>query len=165
DGEGAAVRRVLEFADGGVGDRDGLGQMADEGPEELLADAGGGPFDHRPQRVQVVGYRGGGRPLPRPGRRRARFLTHRPCGVRFAGHGAPPGPELRREATWVARGETTGPRLKRAAPECVVGIFYPRSGKSGPGRSPGTSVRRWIRAEVGLGDSAPYDRAPIRSPE
>src|SRR5262249_506455 len=62
DGEGAAVGRCLEFADGGVVDADGLGEVADQGPEELLAGADGGPFDHRPEGVQVVGDRGGRRP-------------------------------------------------------------------------------------------------------
>ena len=73
EGEGADVRRGLgEFSNYGVVDIDGLGQMADEGAEELLANAGGGPFNHCPKRVQVVGRRGGRHPV-RPGRCRARL--------------------------------------------------------------------------------------------
>jgi hypothetical protein len=65
---------ALEFADAGVVDVDGLGEMADEGPEELPADAGRGPLDHRPEGVQVVGYLGDGRPLTRAGRCPARLV-------------------------------------------------------------------------------------------
>src|SRR5262249_43937287 len=75
EGKGAAVRRVLEFADAGVGNSDGLGQMAGEGTEELLADAGRGPFNHGTESVQVVGHRGGGRGLACTVRRAARFLN------------------------------------------------------------------------------------------
>jgi hypothetical protein len=46
---------VLEFADADVGDADGLGYVADQGPEELPAGAGGGSLDHCAEGVQVVG--------------------------------------------------------------------------------------------------------------
>jgi hypothetical protein len=70
-GDSAAEPGALEFADADVVDVGGLGQVADEGPEELLAGAAGGPLDHRPEGVQVVGYHGVGRPLTPAGRRLA----------------------------------------------------------------------------------------------
>src|SRR5262249_10339341 len=67
DGEDTAVRRGLKFANGGVRDSDRLGQVTHKRPEELLASAAGGPFDHRAEGVQVVRYHAGRR-LRRAGR-------------------------------------------------------------------------------------------------
>jgi hypothetical protein len=89
--EGAGERGGLEFADTDVVDVDGLGQVADVGPKELLAGAARGPLDHRPEGVQVVGHNGDGRPLTRAGRCLARLRQQRLRGSRFIGHAAPPG--------------------------------------------------------------------------
>jgi hypothetical protein len=90
-GEDAAELGLFEFGDADVVDVDGLGQVADEGPEELLAGTAGGPLDHRPEGVQVVGHHGDGRPLTRAGRCLARSRKQRLHGSRFRGHAAPPG--------------------------------------------------------------------------
>jgi len=54
--ERADVRWGLgEFRDDGVADADGLGEMTNQGPKELLAGAGGRSFNHRAQGSEVVG--------------------------------------------------------------------------------------------------------------
>src|SRR5262249_31328165 len=128
DREGAAPRQALELADGGVVDVDGLGEVADEGPEELLAGAAGGPLDHCPEGVQVVGHHGGGRPLPCARRRPPPPLTQRRGRVRIMAHEAPPGPRRWRKAARLLKGRGPGPA---PGTQCELGVavtFYPFRG-------------------------------------
>jgi hypothetical protein len=66
--------------------------MADEGAEELLAGAGGGPFDDGLEGAEVVAPRRGGDRTASAGRRLVRFLKHGRGAARLVGHAAPPGP-------------------------------------------------------------------------
>src|SRR5262249_1067264 len=101
------------------------GHVADEGPEELPADAGGGPFDHCAEGVQVVGHHGGARRLPHARRCRGRLPSQRPGGVPIRGHEAPPGPGT-------ADGNLPGPEMGLPLGACFRfalpkdwRVFYP----------------------------------------
>src|SRR5262245_5197575 len=66
---------VGDCGDHGVGYAHGFGHVADQGPDELPAGAGGGPLDHRSQGAEVVGHRGAVPRLARTGWSPARLLN------------------------------------------------------------------------------------------
>src|SRR5262249_30754014 len=59
EGQGPDVRRAFgEIGDDGVGDAHGLGEVPDQGLEELLTGAPRGPLNHPLEGAQPVGYLG-----------------------------------------------------------------------------------------------------------